>query len=63
MFIKLLNASMIGISYKILNYAIEKAKNKTIDYFYTETSNILIEKTKMLVYSYFYKNTNNEYTI
>jgi hypothetical protein len=60
---KILNASMIGISYKIMNYAIEKAKNKTLDYLYNETSNILIEKTKVLFVSFFYKKTNNEYTV
>ena len=63
MLMKILNASMIGISYKIMNYAIEKAKNKTLDYLYNETSNILIEKTKVLFVSFFYKKTNNEYTI
>jgi len=63
MLIKILNASMIGISYKIMNYAIEKAKNKTLDYLYNETSNILIEKTKVLFVSFFYKKTNNEYTV
>ena len=52
MFINLLNASIIGISYKIFNYTIAKAKERTINYLYTETTNILFEKTKSIIYSY-----------